>query len=198
MARSKLTNVSTDLIQDSGSVLFSYVQGEQSEESVVIEFIAEADRDYQFEAVVIEAANEAGQTSRPLNVEPGGIQTTLEVRVPSFKGLWDAGASYSANDLVFYENAYYCRVVGLDVFETTPPAESIYWELSSRNTIYLRFPKTLGKDWAVQPDVGSSTYGFFELRVTEPDNVPYPRTWKPVRGMVELLFSPTDSVPDLV
>jgi len=34
------------------------------------------------------------------------------------------------------------------------------------------------------------------LRVTESFGV-YPRTWKPVRGMVELLFSPTHEVPDV-
>ena len=55
--------------------------------------------------------------------------------------------------------------------------------------------KYLGNDYQVQPSVAGSTYGFFELRVTEPANPIFARTWKPIRGMVEIQFSPTDIVP---
>jgi hypothetical protein len=61
--------------------------------------------------------------------------------------------------------------------------------------VYIQFPDDLAGGWAVQPGVNFNTYGFFELRVTEPLDAILTHTWKPVRGMVEMLFSPTEAVP---
>jgi hypothetical protein len=70
------------------------------------------------------------------------------------------------------------------------------WEVTTLNKIYVQFPNTLATGWAVQPLASSATYGFFELRVTEPTDAVFTRTFKPVRGMVEILFSPTDETSD--
>jgi hypothetical protein len=48
--------------------------------------------------------------------------------------------------------------------------------------------------WSVQPTTQSSIYGFFELRVTEPVGGTYQRTWKPMRGLIEFSFSPTNLI----
>jgi hypothetical protein len=48
--------------------------------------------------------------------------------------------------------------------------------------------------WVVQPTFVSSVYGYFELRVTEPAGGIFQRTWKPMRGIVEVLYSPTKLV----
>jgi hypothetical protein len=49
--------------------------------------------------------------------------------------------------------------------------------------------------WVVQPSLVATIHGFFELRVTEPAGGVYQRTWKPMRGLVEFLYSPTAVVP---
>jgi len=48
--------------------------------------------------------------------------------------------------------------------------------------------------WEVQPTTISSIHGFFELRVTEPSGGVFRRTWKPMRGLIEILYSPTNLV----
>ncbi len=62
--------------------------------------------------------------------------------------------------------------------------------------VYLQFPKNLAANWTVAPSVNYPVYGFFEMRVTEPVDSVFRRTWKPIRGMVEILFSPTYSIDD--
>lgn len=62
------------------------------------------------------------------------------------------------------------------------------------NAITIRFPETLGATWAVQPQIDVPVHGFFELRVTEPSGA-FPQTWKPLKGVVEIAYSPTYLVP---
>lgn len=62
------------------------------------------------------------------------------------------------------------------------------------NIIEVRFPETLGGDWAVLPQVDVPTYGFFELSVKEPPSA-FPQVWKPLKGVVEVSYSPTYLVP---
>lgn len=198
MARSSLTSTSDDLISDSGSVLWSFVRGEQLEFSLILSFLENAMDGYIFEAVVIEAANEEGQTTRPITVLPGGKQTTLTVRVPTWRHEWQSTASYNRGDIVSFEGKYYALTSGTGRVSDALPGVDPYWVITNANTIYLQFRSALGADWAQSASVGSPTYGFFELRVTEPAGVSdFQRTWKPARGMVELLFSPTDVVPDV-
>jgi len=90
------------------------------------------------------------------------------------------------------------------------PAADTSWEKVTGNEVYLRFPGIpdvgeatpvvlsgitttgVGAEWAVKPTPTANVYGFFELRVTENMNGSgFPRTWKPLRGLVELLYSPT-------
>ncbi len=147
MARSSLTDASLSINNDNGGVLWSYVKGEQQESEITIDFIPNL-TGYTFEAVVVEGLCEAGSDVPPTIARPGGVQTTLGIRVP----------------------------------------------VGAQNKIYIQFPQTLGSTWAVQPLPDSRTYGFFELRITEPTSS-FPKTWKPVRGLVALSYSPTDIVP---
>jgi hypothetical protein len=197
MARSKLTSPTDDLVTDSGAVLWSFVKGEQLELPVSLNFIENASLGYHYEAVVIEAFNVANQASPPTTVKPGGVQTVLNVRVPVYKGAWSAWQAYNREDIVLHEGLHYKLASGLSRVSAMAPTLDPVWETSTSNRVYLQFPSTLGSEWAVQPTVGSSTHGFFELRVTEPEGVVFRRTWKPVRGMVEILFSPTDIVADV-
>lgn len=196
MARSKLTNTTDDLIQDSGSVLWSFVKGEQLEFPVTLNFVEDATAGYQYEAVVIEGANVSGGEEVPIDVQPGGVQTKLTVRVPTNRGNWDAPQSYNREDVVQWGGKYYKLAWGVGYVSAITPDLDPNWMETSLSRVYLQFPKTLASTWAVTPTVGFPVYGFFELRVTEPADSIFQRTWKPIRGMVQILFSPTEVVPD--
>jgi hypothetical protein len=192
MARSKLTSTTDDLVSDGGSVLFSFVQGEQLEHPITLNFIDDANN-YEYEAVIVEALNVADQTSNPLLIKVGGVQTTLYVRVPLYRGAWSSVAAYNAGELILYQNIYYILLDGSNRTNSTLPTSDPYWQVTTKNKVYVQFPKTMSLNWEIQPKVNYSVYGFFELRVTELSGV-FPRTWKPVRGLVEVLFSPTELV----
>lgn len=198
MARSKLINPSDDLVSDSGAVLWSFIKGEQLEFPITMNFIENATAGYTYEAVVVEADNVAKQTDTPINIKTNGHQTVLNVRVPVYRGTWNGTQAYNREEIVFYNGMYYKLLAGIarTVQDITPAADPS-WEETTLNRVYLQFPASLGSNWAVQPEVGFPMYGFFELRVTEPSDAIFRRTWKPVRGMVEILFSPTDIVADV-
>jgi hypothetical protein len=193
MSRTKITSTNTSVGTDDGNTLFSFIQGEQLEFGVTLGFLSSLSG-YTFEAVVMEALNVAGDESVPNAVRPGGINTTLTVRVPPERGNWSASTNYSMNDVVFYNNLYYIRKSGTNVVDSTAPSLSPNWTAYVPNKIYVQFPLTMGSTWAVKATPGVPVHGFFELRVTEPVSAAFPRTWKPLRGVVEILFSPTDVV----
>ena len=198
MARERINARSNDLISDSGAILWSIIKGEQLEFPVVVEFLSDTTQaGYEFEAVVVEALNVSAQEEPPVVKKPGGIQNTLTVRIPNFTGDWEAVTAYNMEDVVAYDDSYYKLLTGAAYVNTTNPKEDPFWEEVTLNTIYVQFPSTLANDWEIAPIVDSPVYGFFELRITEPANPIYVKTWKPVRGMVEILFSPTDIVPDV-
>jgi hypothetical protein len=196
MARSRLTNTTQDLIADSGAVLWSFVKGEQLEFPVSLNFVEDASvkstNNYTYEAVVVEAANTSGQNERPTSVQDGGVQNRLFVRLPEYLGAWQSVAAYNKEEVVLYNNKYYKLTRGSARTSSVLPTEDPLWVETSLNIIYLQFPASLASTWAAQPLVDSPVYGFFELRVTEPADSVFTRTFKPVRGMVEILFSPTD------
>jgi hypothetical protein len=192
MARSKLTVISDDLINDGGNILWSFVKGEQLEFPITLSFITDASQAYIFEAVVIEALNVIGQEDKPTATKTGGTPTVLTVVKPNTPTTYVPGDNYSFDDVVSYNSKYY-KCIKLSTTDSIP---SSAWLEINLNDIYIRFPSTLGATWSPQAQVGYSMYGFFELSVTEPGNPSgYKRTWKPIRGMVEILFSPTDVVP---
>lgn len=200
MARSRLTNTTRDLIADSGAVLWSFIKGEQLEFPITLNFVEDASvkptNNYVYEAVVVEAQNIAGQTERPTDVRSGGIQTRLFVRLPKYIGTWQSVQAYNKEEVVLYNNTYYKLAQGSGRISAILPTADPLWIETTLNTIYLQYPSTLASTWSVQPVVDSPVYGFFELRVTEPTDPIFTRTFKPVRGMVEILFSPTDAVTD--
>lgn len=197
MARSTLLETSSDLISDSGSVLWSFIKGEQLEFPVTLNFLDDVTQGYVFEAVVVEALNILNQTERPITIKPNGIQTTLVVRLPVKRGNWDPLQAYNKEEVVLYNGIYYKLLKGAGRIEATAPNLDPLWQVTSLKKIYIQYPASLGSQWEIAPAVGLPVYGFFELRVTEPTDSIFTRTWKPVRGMVEILFSPTDIVPDV-
>lgn len=202
MARSRLTNTTQDLVADGGAVLWSLVKGEQLELPITLNFVEDASvkavgSNYTYEAVVVEADNILNQTTRPTAVKTGGVSTTLFVRLPILLGTWDSASSYNKEEVVLYQGVYYKLAAGTARTSVVVPPLDPMWIVTQLNKIYIQFPKTLATSWSVQAVVDSPVYGFFELRVTEPNDPVFIRTFKPVRGMVEILFSPTDVVVDV-
>ena len=196
MARARLINTTDDLVTDSGAVLWSFVKGEQLEFPITMNFVEDVTAGYSYEGIVVEAANISQQSDRPVGVKPSGVQTQLNIRVPVNRGNWDSAQAYNREEVVLYSGKYYKLAKGVARTNSTAPNLDTTWTETTLNTVYLQFPKTLSSDWAVLPLVNSPVYGFFEMRVTEPQDSIFRRTWKPVRGMVEILFSPTYSVDD--
>ena len=196
MARSRLINPAQDLIADEGAVLWSFVRGEQLEFPVTLNFVENAAAGYTYECVVVEALNVAGQASEPTAVRPDGVIEQLNIRVPVYRGSWNSTQAYNREEVVLYAGVYYKLLTGVAQTDSTPPNASTLWTTTTLNKVYLQFPKTLGSTWAVLPQIGGPVYGFFELRVTEPQDGIFRRTWKPVRGLVELLYSPSYSSDD--
>jgi hypothetical protein len=196
MARSSILAASTDLQSDTGSVLWSFVQGEQLEFPVTLDFLTDT-LGYTFEAVVVEALNVSGQSSAPESINPTGVHTTLTVRVPTSRGAWSAGNAYNREDYISYLGTFYKLSSGSARINATTPNLDSTWVAYVPNKVYIQFPSTLSMTpaWAVQPNLVFQVYGFFELRVTEPTGGIYQKTWKPMRGVVELQFSPTQLVP---
>jgi hypothetical protein len=196
MARSRLTETTDDLVTDSGAVLWSFVKGEQLEFPVTMNFVENVTAGYTYEAVVVEADNVPLQTDRPVTVKTGGVVAQLTVRVPTYRGNWDAPQAYNREEIVKYAGIYYKLKNGVARVSSTTPDTDTEWEVANMSRVYLQFPKNLAANWTVAPSVNYPVYGFFEMRVTEPVDSVFRRTWKPIRGMVEILFSPTYSIDD--
>ncbi len=204
MARSRLTDTNLDLITDAGAILWSMVYGEQLEFPITLNFIVDASvkpstaANYNYEAVVIEAKNVSGQTDKPTVIQPGGVTTRLFVRLPKYLGNWDPLQAYNKEEVVLYNGLYYKLLSGVGLTNSLTPNKNTNWGVTVLNKVYVQFPSTLGSTWTTKPLADSASYGFFELRVTEPVDPIFTRTFKPVRGMIELLFSPTDDTTDVL
>jgi hypothetical protein len=194
--RSRISDISTELTSDSGSVLWSTVQGEQLELPVVLNFIDMALPTYDVEAVIIEGYN-LGDGAVPETAKVGGNTISLVVRFTNYTGNWDAPTAYNQEDVVLYNALYYKLSSGVVRVDATTPDVDPLWVAHDPRTIYVQFPETISMTpaWTVQPTANYPVYGFFEVRVTEPANPIFRRTWKPVRGFIEILYSPTALVP---
>src|SRR3990167_128352 len=201
MSRSRLVKPAQDLQADAGAVLWSFIKGEQLEFPITLSFIEDAtvqpSNNYAYEAVIVEAQNTVGQTTKPTTIQPAGVQTTLTVRRTTLIGTWSAVVAYNKEEIVLYNGIYYKLLKGAGRVDATVPSADPLWEVTTLNKVYLQFPSNIASTWTVQPAVNVPVYGFFELRITEPTDPIFQRTWKPVRGMVEILFSPTDVVVDV-
>lgn len=193
MARNDINKPTQDLQSDDGAVLWSFVQGEQQEYPITLNFLTNA-FGYTFEAVLVEANNVEGSEDIPDAVKPAGVKTTLTVRVPQERGTWAANTAYTREDVVLYNSQYYKLRIGTDRINAVAPDTDVYWEVYVPNKVYVQFTEALSTTWTVQPTVSVPIYGFFELRVTEPAGGVFRRTWKPVRGIVAFNFSPTEMV----
>lgn len=143
--------------------------------------------DVEVKAVCIEAQNMAMQTTAPEVALSGGVRTELDCRLLNFRSNFVPGTAYVLGDQVIYNNLYWmCNAGNVGAVPGVDPK----WAQVDKGRMYLRLPEDLSLDWAIQPQVGWAVYGFIEISVKETSGS-FRRTWKPVRGMIEYLFSPT-------
>ncbi len=60
------------------------------------------------------------------------------------------------------------------------------------NTFKIVFPENLIAAWTVQPLPDKHVYGYIELEVKDTGSGNLQQIWKPLRGLVEVLYSPTE------
>jgi len=65
-------------------------------------------------------------------------------------------------------------------------------DVTTDNTFKLILPEELISTWSVQPSPDRPVYGFMELEVRDPGIGNLKQICKPVRGLVEVLYSPTE------
>ena len=118
---------------------------------------------------------------RPKSIQPSGVQDTLVVRVPTYRGTWQAIQAYNREEIVLHNSIYYKLTEGAGRVSSTTPDQDSTWVETALNKIYVQFPDSLASNYSLSPTVSSPVYGFFELRVTEPTDSIYSRTWKPIR-----------------
>jgi len=63
--------------------------------------------------------------------------------------------------------------------------------LVTDNVIDVVIPSTLSDSWAAQPTPESPVYGWVGVRVADPGTGDEQQIWKFMRGLVEVLYSPT-------
>jgi hypothetical protein len=73
------------------------------------------------------------------------------------------------------------QVTELDIIDEDP----------SDNIFEIVFPRTLSDDWLVRPAPNRPVYGFVDLKIADNGVGVNQRIWKPVRGLVEIVYSPT-------
>jgi hypothetical protein len=60
------------------------------------------------------------------------------------------------------------------------------------NTFKIVFPENLIATWNTQPSPDKPVYGYIELEVRDTGVGNLQQIWKPLRGLVEVLYSPTE------
>jgi hypothetical protein len=172
-------------------VTWKLSKGEQVEFPIELSFIDDAST-HTFELAVVEANNQLEQKEVPKEPLVNGAVTIINVRKPKVPTAWVSGTTYLLLDVVEYLGLHY-ELQGKPTHTATiTPDLDAEWTPITLNTVYVEVPSTLGNNWVQKPMPNAKVYGFFELQVTEPANGVFQRTWKPVSGVIEIAYSPTD------
>ena len=189
MARSRISGREIDLQKDNGSVLWSFIQGEQLAYNVTFDWIDNLNG-MIIEAAVVESDSIPG--ALPTNIKPNGVQEKLQTYTPPFKFDWVSGTAYNKKDLVAVPGIVeYYQALTNHSNNVSPELDVDNWKIYGKhNIVTLVFPDTLSTDYEIQPEPDKPIYAYFELSLTEA-GTDYNKSWKPMRGLIEFLFSPT-------
>jgi hypothetical protein len=67
-------------------------------------------------------------------------------------------------------------------------------EDTTDNEFKIIIPANLVENYAVQPGVDKPVFGFIGLEIADAGETDTQQIWKPLRGMVEVLYSPTEAI----
>lgn len=76
------------------------------------------------------------------------------------------------------------EVTTLDIIDSDP----------TDNTFKLVIPEELVYNWVTQPAPEAPSYGWIGLEVRDDGVNEYQQIWKPMRGLVQVRYSPTEAV----
>ena len=65
-------------------------------------------------------------------------------------------------------------------------------EETQDNKFKIVLPEDMCNNWAVQPTPDKPVFGWIDLEVADTGVGPLKQVWKPLRGLVEVTFSPTE------
>lgn len=65
-------------------------------------------------------------------------------------------------------------------------------DVSNDNKVVLVFPENLAEGFSPQPKPDMPVYAYIDFEIADTGVGPRQQIWKPFRGLVELLYSPTD------
>ena len=75
------------------------------------------------------------------------------------------------------------QVTSLPILDTT----------TTDNTFKIVIPEDLASLWTTQPTPNTPSYGWVGLEVADNATGDSQQIWKPLRGLVEVLYSPTEA-----
>ena len=75
-------------------------------------------------------------------------------------------------------------IITLDIIDSDP----------SDNTFDIVIPETLIDTWATTPEPDKAIYGFIGLEIRDAGTGNSQQIWKPMRGLIEVRYSPTEAV----
>ena len=159
MARGSIVDPVTSLIGDTGTVLYSVVNGEQLQQEVTIGWLTDL-TGFNVHMNIVEGLND-GVGSHPQQAKPGGFRMLLTEANGYLLGVSDGDNKFKF-------------VIPFNLAETAAP----------------------------KPQPAAPIFFFFDLEIGEPGTgdgdpigdfaPPAKQVWKPVRGLIEVLYSPTE------
>ena len=203
MARSRIRQTSVEANTDNGSILFSFAIGEQQLMDVTLDFLNTLDN-ITLEAVMLEGANAGGRRPRGRPADGNGQTRKLQIVVNYTDtevlpdGSTDTPRTGTGQILIDSDVMIDPATSGpvfpaFDDDDSESLRRTAGFTRSFTNSIRIVFPEAMGTDWDTQPQPDQPVYAFFGLKVAEQDNAGIPgQIWKPLRGLVELVYSPTD------
>lgn len=164
MARAKISDTTSSIVNDSGAAMFSIVNGEQLHIQFAISWIEDL-TGYNVFANVVEGQND-GTGAKPSGLKSFGVKRLLS----------------KANGLIR----------GVD---------------DGDNKFTIVIPWDLAAGFSPQPKPDKSVFAYIDIEIGEPGTgsadspvgnpaAPDLQVWKPVKGLVEIMFSPTETIDD--
>lgn len=170
MARSRISQQGVQLTNDNGAVLFSVVDGEMTRYQISPRWITNLNG-YTIDAKIVEGANTNG--ALPTGVAASPVTSNLKIR---YQTGTDADGNPTYNDLT----------------GTNGDSPVVVTTTETLTSFEVIVPSDLIDAYSTQPAPNLPVYGFFGLEIADTGTGAEQQIWKPMRGLVEVLYSATE------